>query len=117
MNTPEREMELDIQKAIQEMHKKSDTDKALILKELLDKYIEKTTSDHSMGPLDLLEIIQNAKNNFSTQKMPIYLGERKKKVDPSDLPNLCVVESTISYLNKHHCLRRIAKFDKRDDSF
>lgn len=117
MNTPERQMELDIQEVVQKMDKKSDADKALIIQELLNKYIEKTTSNHLMGPLDLLEIIGNAKNLFATQTMPIYLGPTKKIVDPSNLANLCVIESTVSYLNKHSCLRRIAKFDKKDNTF
>ena len=64
---------------------------------------------------DFNKIIGSAKQKFATDTFPVFLGPRRVKVPPGDLPNLCVIEATIGFLNKNDCLKKIPKFDKRED--
>jgi hypothetical protein len=68
-----------------------------------------------MDSIDLNQIISGAKKKFSNDKVPILLGDNKRLVNQSELPNLFVIESTIGHLNKKGCLKKLAKFDKRED--
>jgi hypothetical protein len=117
MNDLEKQLDVDIMRFLENIEKQNTTDRIKTLKNLFEKHLHLHSSDFMMNHSDLLTIIDNAKNNFSNQTMPIYLGEKKKLVNPSDLPNLCVIESAVTHFNKNNCLKRIPFFDKKDDKF
>ena len=70
-----------------------------------------------MDGYDLHSIISNAKGKFASDKMPIFLGEKKTRVSANELPNLMIIESTISHLKKQDCLKKLPKFDKKQNTF
>ena len=111
------ELEVDIARALEHLEKQSINGQKETLRNLLNKYIHLGTTDYMMDNHDLLTIISNAKGIFAREKMPIHLGSKKRKVSQQDLPNLCVIEATVAYLNKNDCLKKLAKFDKREDKF
>jgi hypothetical protein len=117
MNDLEKQLDIDILRFLENIEKQNSSDRIKTLKNLFEKYLHLHSSDFMMNNVDLMTIIDNAKNNFSNQKMPVHLGEKKKLVNPTDLPGLCIIESTITHLNKNDCLKKVPKFDKRDDKF
>jgi hypothetical protein len=86
------------------------------LRNLLDKYVHLSTSDYLMDSADLREILGSAKGKFANDNAVIYLksGVGNRKVLPHELANLFVIEATIGHLNKKGCLKKLAKFDKKD---
>jgi hypothetical protein len=82
---------------------------------LLMRYSGVGASEKKIGHQDLFDIIGSAKQKFATENLSIFLGQDKRKVDPKDMANLCVIEATIGHLNKIGCLKRLVKFDKRED--
>lgn len=107
----------DIIKFFDNIRNQTKNDQVETLKQLLDKYIHLNKSDYLMDSYDLNKILGSAKQNFSNNNMKIFLGERKVPVVQGDLPNLCVIEATIGHLNKIGCLKKIPKFDKRENQF
>jgi hypothetical protein len=85
------------------------------LKRLLLKYAGAGLPEKKIDHQDLFEIIGSAKQKFANETLVVYLGQDKKKVDPKDMANLCVIEATIGHLNKIKCLRRLVKFDKKEN--
>lgn len=86
------------------------------LRNLMDKYIHLTKSEYIMDSHDLREIISDAKTRFSREKAVIYLdsGSLTRRVQQDELANLFVIESTVTHLNKKDCLKKLAKFKKKD---
>lgn len=105
----------DIIKCLDNIDKQSQNDKIKTLTHLLDKYIHLSTSDYLMDNWDLSSIIGTAKQNYANDNVQIHLGKRKIKVQQQDVANLFVIEATISHLNKKDCLKKMPKFDKREN--
>ena len=85
------------------------------LKTLLLKYAGANLPEKKIDHQDLFDIIGSAKQKFANETLVIFLGQDRNKVAPEDMANVCVIEATIGHLNKIKCLRRLVKFDKRED--
>jgi hypothetical protein len=110
-------LEADIQNFFNQIDSQTDSDQKQTLRLLLDKYIHLTKSDMMMDKHDLESIIAMAKAVMVEKTMPVTMGKNKRRVHPDQLTTLCVIEATISHLNKTECLKRLPKFDYREDSF
>lgn len=108
------QMEVDMKLFLKNIEEVFYQDKIEMLKNLIEKYVHLNSCDHKLDYFDLKNIIGSAKSKISNEKLPIYIGEKKKPVSQSDLPHLVFIEATISYLNKEGCLKKIPKFDKRE---
>jgi hypothetical protein len=109
------QIDVDIRRFLDNIESQSSLDKLTTLRQLFDKHLHLHTCDFLMGPHDLRNIISNAKSLFSTERVPIYLGDKKAKVNQNELPNLFMIEATIRYLAKNDCLKKIPRFDKQED--
>lgn len=108
-------MRCDMKQFLDDIENQSHADKLISLQNLMDKYIHLNTCDYSMDHYDLRSIIGSAKGKFSNDSMPIFLGDKKRKVTQGELPHMMMIEATIGWLNKNNCLKRLPKFDKRED--
>lgn len=115
MSKLKEQLEVDILRFLENIEAQSASDKIQTLRHLFDKYLHLSQADFLLDAHDLTVIINDAKNRFATQSMPMHLGTTRRPVGPMDLPNLCVIEATIGHLNKKDCLKKMAKFDKRED--
>lgn len=111
----EQQLNSDIIRFLENIRNQTENDKVKTLRQLFDKYIHLNKAEYLMDNHDLNAIIGSAKHNFSNNNMKIFLGERKVPVTQGNLPNLCVIEATIGHLNKIGCLKKLPKFDKRED--
>ncbi len=109
------ELEVDIKRFFEQIENQDCNGKAETLRLLMDKYIHLTTTDYMMDKHDLDSIVSMAKNKFATKTFPVHLGDKKRKVYEAEQANLCIIESTVGWLNKKDCLKRLAKFDYRED--
>lgn len=117
MSDFKKQLELDIKNLVDSMDNMSRVDKEKALKNMFEEYLHLNSCDYLMDNYDLQCIITDAKTSFANDVMPVFLGEKKKKVKSNDLPNFVVIESTIRHLYKNNCLKKVPKFDKRDDEF
>ena len=106
-------LDSDIIRFFKDIEKQSESDKIHTLRLLMDKYIHLSKSDFIMDKFDLNEIIGRAKKDIVDKVLPVKMGKMETNVPETDVPNLCIVESTISHLNKNGCLKKLAKFDYR----
>lgn len=111
------QLEIDVIEFFNQIESQNQNDQRKTLRNLMDKYIHLSTSDHLLDSHDLRTIIGSASNKFANEKFPIHLGSGKKLVNQNDLPNLCVIEATIGHLSKLDCLKKTPKFNKVDDKF
>lgn len=87
------------------------------LRILLSKYAQLSSSDFLLDKNNLDQIIDNAKTLMSNKTMPMFLGEKKRRIPEHEQATVCLIESTISQLNKNDCLKRLPKFDYKDNKF
>lgn len=109
------EIEIDIKQFFRQIENCELNTKIELLRMLLCKYSHISTSTFLMDSHDLNSIISRAKSKFSNDSFPIHLGKRKVRVTQGELSNLCIIESTIIHLNKNDCLKKMPKFDKREE--
>jgi hypothetical protein len=115
MSKVKEEVEVDIKRFFEQIENQSSSDKLQTLRNLLDKHIHLTTSDYMMDYHDLNAIVSHAKGSFVNKTFPVFLGDKKRKVGQNEQANLCVIEATISHLNKNDCLKRLPKFKYKED--
>jgi hypothetical protein len=115
MSDIKKQLEVDMARFLDNIETQNRNDRLETLRNLMDKYLHLTTCEHVMDHHDLINIISNAKGSFANNTFPIYLGDKKIQVSPSDLSNLCVIESTVSYLNNKECLKKMPKFNKKKE--
>jgi len=111
------EVEVDIKRFFEHMDSQNSIDREETLRNLLDKYVHLTTAEHILSPYDLAMIVGGANTLFKSKSMPTYIGPKLAKTCQSDEIHLCVIESTITVLNSHDCLKKLPKFDYRDNKF
>tara|TARA_R100000951_G_scaffold116766_1_gene130586 strand:+ start:24247 stop:24600 length:354 start_codon:yes stop_codon:yes gene_type:complete len=111
------QIDIDIKRFLDNIENQSQDDKIKSLRTLFDKHLHLHTCDYMMDKHDLQTIIGGAKTLFARETVPIHLGEKKRMVEQSELSNLFVIEATVSHLNKNDCLKRLPKFDKRENKF
>lgn len=117
MSSLKEQIEVDIKRFLENIDSQSRNDKTESLRTLLDKYLHLSTCDYMMDYHDLRSIVSNANSKFQNSSLPIHIGNKKQKVRQEDFGNYCVIEATITHLNKNDCLKKLAKFDKREDKF
>ena len=104
-------LESDIIRFFKDIENQTESDKIQTLRLLMDKHIHISKSTHVMDKTDFNEINGLAKKNVIELSMPVRLGRLETSVSESEAVNLCIIESTISYLNKNGCLKKLPKFD------
>jgi len=109
------ELEVDIKRFFEQIETQDSNDKKETLRLLMDKYIHLSKSNYIMDNHDLNTIMSNAKNLFVQKTFPAFLGKRKVQVSQGEQSNLCVIEATIGHLNKKDCLKRMPKFDYKEN--
>lgn len=117
MSSLKEQVEVDIKEFFDQIDTQNTEDKNKTLRFLLDKYIHLSTSERLMDWHDLNSIISGAKSNFADKAFPVFLGNKKRKVYENEQANLCMVESVIMHLNKNDCLKKLPKFDYREDRY
>jgi hypothetical protein len=117
MSSLKEQIEVDIKRFLENIDSQSANDKVGSLRTLLDKYLHLTTCDYMMDYHDFRTIISGANSKFQHSSLPVHIGKKKQQVRQEDFGNFCVIEATISHLNKNDCLKKLAKFDKREDKF
>lgn len=110
----------DVVEALETLDNQAYSDKVRTLTMLIEKYVHKNKADHLMGYRDLHSIIDKAKQKMSTENFPKYLESTSKfnnirKVEENYNKHICVIESTILHLNKLDCLKRLPKFNYKQD--
>ena len=115
MSKLKEQLEVDILRFLENIETQNTSDKIQTLRHLFDKYLHLSQAELLLDAHDLSIIINDAKNRFAIQSVPVHLGVTRRPVGPMDLPNLCVIEATVGHLNKKDCLKKMAKFDKRED--
>jgi hypothetical protein len=68
-------------------------------------------ADYVMDRFDFNAIITTAKREIVNKTLPVRVGKNEVQIMETEIGNLCVIEATISHLNKNGCLKKIAKFD------
>lgn len=111
------QLESDIKRFFEQIEKQNHNDQLQTLRNLLDKYIHLSSCDFVMDYHDLSSIVSHAKGVFTNKNFPVFLGKKKRRVYESEQANLCMVEATVSYLNKNDCLKKLPKFDYKEDKF
>ena len=117
MSDLKQQVDVDIRRFFEQIEKQNHSDQIKTLRNLLDKYIHLSSAEYLMDYHDLNSIIGGAKTAFANKTFPVFLGDKKRKVGQSEQSNLCIVESVIGHLNKNDCLKKLPKFDYREDKF
>ena len=84
-------------------------DRLIYLKSIFNKHFEFNKLEHVVNSGDLFEIISNAKNGYTKQRMPVKVT--RKQLEPGEVPHVAMIESFISYLNNMNLLKKLVKFD------
>lgn len=115
MSSLEDQLEVDIKRFLENIEKQGVNSRVESLRHLFQKYLHLNTCEYMMDKHDLQTIIGSAKQLFANETVPIHLGEKKRIVEQSELANLFVIEATVLHLNKNNCLKKIPKFDKKEN--
>ena len=109
------DLESDINQFFKQIENQNISDSKVTLRILLDKYIHLNKAEYLMDKYDLNSIISAAKSVYASKTFPAYLGNSKSRVMEEEQKNLCLVEATVTHLNKKDCLKRLPKFNYRED--
>mgnify|MGYP006928159665 CR=1 FL=1 len=115
MSDLEKKLDIDIIQFFTDIEAQSHNDKKKTLKLLFEKYLHLNTAEHVMDRHDLNSIIDLAGRKFATEKFPVHLDYERKRVEQDKLRHMCMVEATIVHLKNTECLKKLPKFDKRED--
>jgi hypothetical protein len=111
------EIELDILDFFKSIDVSGTNDRKEKLRMLLSKYAQLSSSELAMDDTDLRSIITGAMYSMSNRTLPMFLGENGKQVAQEHQQIVCIIESTVSQLNKKDCLKRLPKFDFKANKF
>lgn len=110
MEDLEMQIKQDILQYMNISEKMSYNDKIDFLMMIFKKHILINKSDVMLHKKDLQEIISRSKQLFSEMPVPVEMDGSDTPLNQMEIPNLCVVESTIAFLNKNNCLKKLPKF-------
>jgi hypothetical protein len=110
MSNPD-ELDRELREYLQKEPNLNRGDRIAYLRTIFNKHLEFNKLEHSINYRDMGDIIAYAKSTFTQFKMPLNISGRV--VDTSESPQVAVIESTISYLNKMNLLKKLVKFDYR----
>lgn len=111
------QLESDIISFFKQIENQSSSDQRETLRLLMEKYIHLSKTEFLMDKHDLDSIINGAKMLMANKSFPAFLGKAKKRVFENEQTTLCIIESTVSHFNKNDCLKKLPKFDYREDKF
>ena len=117
MSDIKNQLDTDILNFFKNIETQSVNDQVQTLKNLFNKHLHLHTCDHKMDYYDLMKIVNLAKGKFADRSFPVYLGDPRKLVPQNELTNLCVIECVVEYLNQNDCLKKMPKFDYKEDKF
>lgn len=84
-------------------------DRLAYLKLIFHKHLEVNKMEHVLNSKDLFDIVSGAKSEYSNFQLPIKVSN--KQVESSELANVAMIESTLSYLSRTNLLKRLVKFE------
>jgi hypothetical protein len=84
-------------------------DRLKMLMAIANKYHGLEKSEFILQKSDLDEIASYAKHEFPKMSCPVYISGRE--IYPDEIKLILIVESVVSFLNKHKLLKRLAKFN------
>jgi len=108
MSDPQQ-IEKDLREYLEKEPNLRKDDRLAYLKVIFGKYFAMSQIPHSINYRDVQEIIDGAKRQFTNARLPMHVSG--KKIEGQELVNVAVIESTVSYLNKHSLLKKLAKLD------
>lgn len=119
MSSIKEQVEVDIRRFFEQIESQHFNDQIQTLRNLLDKYLHLSTSDHMMDYYDFNSIVGAAKNKFASESFDKHLqaGLTKRKIMPAEIPNILLIEATVAHLNKIECLKKLPKFDYKLDQY
>ena len=119
MSSIKKQLEADINDFFEQIDNQNLNDQKETLRLLLKKYAHLSNAEYLMDSHDLSMIVGGAKTKLTSMKLPQFLaaGSVNRKITPDEISNVCIVEATISHLNKKDCLKRLPKFDYKEDRF
>ena len=95
------------------------SDKVQTLTLLLNKYQHLNKVDHLMDYHDLQSIVNQSKKILESMSCPKFLksGILTKRIEQGDQIHLALAEATINRINRLDCLKRLPRFDYRENKF
>jgi hypothetical protein len=111
MSDPQQ-IEKDLREYLEKEPNLRRADRLTHLMVIFNKHFGLSQLDHMVNKKDLGDVISGAKQIFVN--LPINASISGTLVDKSELPQVAVIESFISYLNKNSLLKKTVKFDYRD---
>jgi hypothetical protein len=87
-------------------------ERLLFLRSIFSKHLDFNKLEHIINSADFTNIISISKVEYANLKLPMKLT--KRQVDNTDYPHVAMINSVISYFNRHNLLRRSVRFDDRD---
>lgn len=113
------QLEVDISRFFEQIENQNFNDQKQTLRLLLDKYFHLTQTDYMMDMHDLREIVGSAKNKIANENIVRFLpsGSQKIKVSQDNMIKVLLIEATIGHLKKKDCLKKVAKFNFKEDKF
>lgn len=110
----EESLNFDILNFFKEIENQGDSDRIKSLRLLMDKYIHLNKADYLMEKFDFNEITSLAKREILEKNMPAKIKGSNMYLSENEVVNLCIIEATVTHLNKIGCLKRIPKFDYKE---
>jgi hypothetical protein len=87
-------------------------ERLLFLRSIFSKHLDFNKLEHIINTTDFANIINTSKVEYANLRLPMKIS--KRLVDNTDYPHVAMINSVISYFNKHSMLRRTVRFDDRD---
>lgn len=107
------QVDIDLHEYLRKAENLRNEDKLNYLRALFDKHFTFTKLDHKVTKNELYNIVSDAKNNMTKQRIRPHVSGRI--VDQSELPSLAMIEAFISYCNRHDLLKKNVGFDYTDE--
>ena len=111
----EKDLEQDVGQFFQEIEKMLPEGKKKHLKILIDKYCHLLSTPIIFDKYDLDMIKDLALRQFIDKTARVYMGKNRREVTDRDIVTLRVVEATIGYLHSKDCLKKLPKFDYKNE--
>lgn len=89
-------------------------DKISFLMTIFQKHLSISKLNHNINYYDLTSIVSTAVGNLRDQSLPMYVSG--KKIDPSLLTAVAMIDSVSSYLNRNNLAKRVLSLDLTDNS-
>lgn len=103
------EVEQELRVYLEKEHGMLRQDKVSYLLSIFDKHLLFNISDYSMKYYDVYKVINDAKQGMSSLNLPVEIS--RKRLEPSEVANVAVIEAFISFLNSNEILKKLVKID------